>query len=70
MLRNRVGRLYPGHKPTSFMEKIVLASRSAITALMDPKRDDAVSLLAQISNRSMDFDLFSIHFYFEVTHTS
>jgi len=38
MLRN----LYPSHRPTSLIQKVILASQSAVTALIDPTRDDAV----------------------------
>ena len=39
---NMLRHLYPGHRPTSLVQKLVLASQSAVTALVDPTRDDAV----------------------------
>ncbi|NWI15872.1 COQ4 protein, partial [Crypturellus soui] len=45
--RDGGGRLYPGHIPTSPLQKALLAAGSALVALADPYRHDMVAVLGE-----------------------
>jgi ubiquinone biosynthesis protein COQ4 len=40
-------RLYGTHKPTSFVQKSILAVGSGIMSMSDPSRDDMISIFGE-----------------------
>jgi len=46
-LKNKMDRLYETHKPTNLVQKSLLAVGSGLTSILDPSRDDMISIFGE-----------------------